>query len=280
MIRWSAAIRILRSSSQKTVSEGEWPGRCSTCSVRSRSSSVWPSRSGRVTFAFDPQARNAEETGLERAHDLVGDAVAPHHASRELVVARGVLAVVLGEVGELVDRGHLGARVGDDDVDQPEVVDVLVGEDHQLDVLERAAALGELVLELVEGASGVGPRVDQRERVVLDQVGVDAADRERGGDPQQVDARLGGARKRRLGGERRAQERISARTSSVRASISSWLNASRFRRRRGSVFDGRTLKCHVAAVDRDAVEPASPRRRSSAPAISLDLRVRVVRPWS
>ena len=92
---------------------------------------------------------------LQRPHDLVGDAVAAHHASRELVVARGVLAVVLGEVGELVDRGDLGARVRDDDVDEPEVVDVLVGEDHELDVLERAPPLGELVLELVEGAAGV-----------------------------------------------------------------------------------------------------------------------------
>ena len=124
---------------------------------------------------------------------------------------------------------------------------MLVGEHDQLDVVDRVAVLGELVLQLVERAPGVGPRVDERQRVVLDQVGVDAADRERGRDPQQVDARFGGSRERRLGGSSRPPVAHDAddqrRTSSVRASISSWVKASRFRRRSGSVFDGRTLKC-------------------------------------
>ena len=62
-------------------------------------------------------------------------------------------------------------------------------------------ASGELVLELVERAARVGPGVDQRERVVLDQVGVDAADRERRRDAERVDARLGGTRERLLGGQ-------------------------------------------------------------------------------
>ena len=55
-------------------------------------------------------------------------------------------------------------------VDQPEVVDVLVGDDDQLEVLDRVAALGELALELVQRLARVGPGVDQRQRVVLDQV--------------------------------------------------------------------------------------------------------------
>ena len=61
-IRWSAQIRIARSASQKTVSEGLWPGRCWTSSVRSRSSSSSPSASGRVTFAAEPQPRKLAET--------------------------------------------------------------------------------------------------------------------------------------------------------------------------------------------------------------------------
>ena len=164
----------------------------------------------------------------------------------------------------------------DDDVDQPEVVDVLVGEHHQLDVLDRVAVLGELVLQLVERAPGVGPRVDERQRVVLDQVGVDAPDRERRRDPQQVDARVGGARERRLGGELGcAHERISARTSSVRASISSLVNASRFRRRSGSVFDGRTLKCQLP---QSTETPSSQRHLAVGVALGdlLHLRVRVL----
>ena len=61
-IRWSAQIRIRRSASQKSVSDGLWPGRCWTSSVRSRSSSASPSRSGRVTRAAAPQPRKLAET--------------------------------------------------------------------------------------------------------------------------------------------------------------------------------------------------------------------------
>ena len=118
---------------------------------------------------------------------------------RELVVAGGVLAEVLGEVGELVDRRDLGAGVAGDDVDEPEVVDVLVGEHDQLDVVDRVAVLGELVLELVQRAARVRARVDERERLVLDQVGVHAPDRERRRDPQEVDAGFGCPGERLLG---------------------------------------------------------------------------------
>ena len=55
-------MRMRRSGSQNTVSVGEWPGRCRTSSVRSRSSRRSPSRSRRVTPALEPQARKARET--------------------------------------------------------------------------------------------------------------------------------------------------------------------------------------------------------------------------
>ena len=53
--------------------------------------------------------------------------------------------------GGAAERRDVGAGVLDEDLDQPQVVDVLVGDDHQLQVVDRAAVLGELVLELVEG---------------------------------------------------------------------------------------------------------------------------------
>ena len=79
-----------------------------------------------------------------------------------------------------------------DQRDQPEVVDVLVGHDHQPDVLERVAEPGDAALELVEGRAGVRAGVDQRQRLVLDQVDVHAPDGERRGDRQPVDAGRGG----------------------------------------------------------------------------------------
>ena len=66
-----------------------------------------------------------------------------------------------------------------------------------------------------------GPGVDERERIVLDQVGVDPPDGERGRDAQAVDARLARPLERLPGGQRLAHERMTRRTSSVRASISS-----------------------------------------------------------
>ena len=45
-IRWSAASRIRRSASQKSVSEGLWPGRCWTSSRRSPWETRGPVSSG------------------------------------------------------------------------------------------------------------------------------------------------------------------------------------------------------------------------------------------
>ena len=60
--RWSPAIRIPLSASQKIVSDGLWPGRCMTVNVRSRSVSSSPSRSSRVTRPREPNALNATPT--------------------------------------------------------------------------------------------------------------------------------------------------------------------------------------------------------------------------
>jgi hypothetical protein len=62
------------------------------------------------------------------------------------------------------------------------VVEVLVGDNDPLEVLDVAAVLAQRPLELVQRLAGVRAGVDQRERVVVDQVAVDAADGERRGD--------------------------------------------------------------------------------------------------
>ena len=240
-IRWSAQSRIRRSASQNRVSEGLWPGRCWTSRARSRrrSSSAVVKRPRHL----GPRAPGAEaaRNGAQRRDHVLGDPVAEHQRGRELVVELDVVAEVLDERDHDVDRRHLGSGARGDDLDQPQVVDVLVGEDDQLDLLERAPQGRELALELVERLAGVRPGVDQGQRLVLDQVAVDPPDRERGGDLKPVDAGLGRAFERLL----RGHDRIRASTSSRFRSMSSRETSdSRLSRRSGSVFEGRTLKCH------------------------------------
>ncbi len=202
--------------------------------------------------------------------------MAQHDARREAVVELGLRAEVAQAAAEALQRRHLRAGAPREDRGEADVVDVLVGEHQQLQVLDRVPARGERLFELVERLRGVGPGVDQRERVVLDQVGVDAADREGGGNREAVDPLRRGALQRcllplrvwpsRLDSRRApsparpseefsprllwtrmrpaAHERISASTSSRRRSISSWERSdSRQRRSSGSVLEGRTLKC-------------------------------------
>ena len=200
LIRWSAAIRIRRSASQKRVSEGLWPGRSWTSSVRSRSSSGSPSARGRVTFAFEPQARKLPRHLAQRADHVLGDPVAQHQRRCLLVVALGVARRSSRRRGRPTSmRRHLGAGAPGDDVHQAEVVDVLVGDDHQLDLLDPVPERLELVLELVERLARVRPGVDQGQRLVLDQVAVDPADLRTGSG-----SAASGSRRRRSAARRRS----------------------------------------------------------------------------
>ena len=109
-------------------------------------------------------------------------------------------------------------------------------------------ARGQRLLQFVHRLRRVGARVQQRQRRVLDQVGVHAPHLKGRWDRQAVDARLARRGQRLLGALRRlprgAHERISASTSSRRRAMSSAETSdSRHRRRSGSVFEGRTLKC-------------------------------------
>ena len=136
----------------------------------------------------------ARGDGPQRGDDVGGDAVQEHHPLGEAVVELGRLAVVAQVGSERRERRDLGAGAPREDRGQAEVVDVLVGDHQQLDVLDRVSARGERLFELVQRLARVRPRVDERERRVLDQVGVDAPDHERRGNRQAMDALLGGAR--------------------------------------------------------------------------------------
>ena len=138
-------------------------------------------------------------------------------------------------------RGDLGARVRRHERHEPEVVDVLVGDDHQLDVLELMAERRRSPRwSSSNDVPEFGPGVDQRQRLVLDQVDVHPPDRERRRDGEAVDAGRG-----RRGEGVVAHARISASTSSrfVAPCAPAETSDSRFRRSSGSVFEGRTLKC-------------------------------------
>ena len=129
------------------MSDGLCPGRKCTSSVRSRSSIVSPSCSSRVTVDLRAPGAERARDRLERLHDVRREM--PWRSMiwpDELVVGRRALRVVRDERHGRVDRRHLGARVRRDDLDQPDVVDVLVRDDHELDVLDRLAVRGERVL--------------------------------------------------------------------------------------------------------------------------------------
>ena len=60
-------------------------------------------------------------------------------------------------LGGDAERRDLGAGVLDQDLDQAEVVDVLVGEDDQLEVVDRVAALAERPLSSSSALPELGP---------------------------------------------------------------------------------------------------------------------------
>ncbi len=241
--RWSPAKRILRSASQKSVSEGLWPGRCRVSSRRPLPKPISsPSASGLRHHRVRAPVAEAARDAAQGDGDVLGDAVAEHHLDRELVLLLGVLVEGGEPLGGGADRRDLGAGVLDQDLDQADVVEVLMGDDDQAEVVDRVVALAQHPGQLVERLAGVGPGVDQGQRLVLDQVAVDPPDRERGRDRQAVDAGQGRLLERLLGGQ--AHPRISPRISSRRRSMSSReVSDSRLSRSSGSVLEGRTLKC-------------------------------------
>src|SRR5579884_284838 len=217
------------------------------------------------------RAERAERGGQRAEHrgQIAGHPVAAHDRLRELVVGRGAARKALQVGGEQVKRGHLRPRTPGQDLEQAEVIHVLVGQHDQLEVLDPAAMCREGTLQVVERLAGVRPGVDQRERLVLDQIAIDSTHEERGGEGNPVDAGPFGQRQRIVGARgapiRRRHERITASTSSRRRSMSSRERSdSRHRRSSGSVLDGRTLKCQ------SSYSTESPSRRYWCPSEYLE----------
>ena len=227
-IRWSPPISLARLAVVEERVAGGVAGAVEhlhACGRRTRARRRRPA--GVVTLRRAAPGAERARHRAQRGDDVARDPVAQHQRLRELVVALGVGGEVLDHRGEQVERADLGVRAAGEDADQPEVVDVLVGDDDPLQVLDPVAEVGQRALELVERLARVRPDVDQRQRVVLDQVAVDPPDHERRRDRERAD-----------------HERMRRRTSSRFASMSSWETSdSSVRRSSGSVFDGRTLKC-------------------------------------
>ena len=235
-----AAPRPRRSCRRGCGRAGGAPAGCG----RGRAHS-WPSSRGVGHLDLRAPAAEAARDAAQRHRHLLGDAVAQHQPDREAVLGLGVLVEVGEPLGGDPQRRDLRPGAPRDDLGQAEVVDVLVGDDEQLELLDRAAALGQLRLQLVERLARVRPGVDQGQRLVLDQIAVDPPDREGRGNAQAVDPGQRRLLERLLGGHGHA--RISPSSSSRLASMSSRETSdSRLRRSSGSVLEGRTLKCHSA----------------------------------
>ena len=96
-----------------------------------------------------PRPKHARDR-LQGCGHVLWNAVAQHDVQREIVLGLGLGREVLHERHRRVDGGHLGAGSLRHERDQSEVVDVVVGEDHELDVLERMAERRDPPLEHVE----------------------------------------------------------------------------------------------------------------------------------
>ena len=137
----------------------------------------WPGHAPAGSEGAERHADRAQHGG-----EVVRDAMAAHDRLRELVVRGGAGREVLQVAAQCVERSNLGPRAAGDDLQQTEVVHVLVGDHDQLEFVDRSAVLGQCLLELVERLARVRPRIDEGERLVLDQVTVHPANEERSRD--------------------------------------------------------------------------------------------------
>ena len=74
-----------------------------------------------------------------------------------------------------------------------------MGDDDQLEILDRVTQCAQGLLERVQRLARVGAGVDQSQRPILDQITVDPADEEGRGKGEAVDAGGSGAAKQLLG---------------------------------------------------------------------------------
>ena len=212
-----------------------------------------PSCSGRVTFAGAPQALNAARDGAS-AHHVLRDAVAAHQPARELVVALGVVGAVALDEGATTSIAATSApERGRSMSTRPRWSMCWWVTIDQLEVLDPVPGGVQLALELVQRLARVRPRVDQRQGLVLDQVAVDPADGERGGDPQAGCPQFGVRGQRLFSGSRpdQAQDLVPLRLHVLARDQRLEVEP---QQRLG--VRGPHVEVPVGVVDRDAVEPA------------------------
>ena len=92
---------------------------------------------------------------------------------REPALAGGTIVVADAPVGGRVERRHPRARALPDRGRKAGVVEMVVGQEHELDVLDGEIERGELLLERGQGLVAARPGVDQRPRLALEQPHVD-----------------------------------------------------------------------------------------------------------
>ena len=144
-----------------------------TRSSRSRNFSVSPSRSGRVTSTGGaegagrrPRPRRARSPGRRARRGAASPPARRRRRRRRCAGNRPATAPAART--RRPPRPSAG-----EDLEQADVVHVLVGEHDQLEVLDPAPSACQRALERVQDGAGVRAGVDQRQRLVLDQIAVD-----------------------------------------------------------------------------------------------------------
>ena len=106
----------------------------------------------------------------------LGHAVVAHQREREAAVGLAALVVVRAVGGRALVGGDAGARARGDRRREAAVVEVVVRDQHELEVLEPHAGAAQAGLERGQRLVVARARVDQRQRVAPQQPGVDRAD--------------------------------------------------------------------------------------------------------
>ena len=130
--------------------------------------------------------------GVELRDRRLGDAVQAHHVGLVGVLELHLAREVGEEPGQKVVRDDRRAAPLAHRVGEPDVVVVLVGEDDLLDVLDPEPARRKRRLELDQRLRPVRSRVDQRQRIALEQITVDGPNGERHGQRDRGDGHLTG----------------------------------------------------------------------------------------
>ena len=120
---------------------------------------------------------------LDRSAQRIRHAVGTHELARESAICGDVLGVGRAVRGRRIERRDPCAGPALDRRREPDVVVVVMGRDHELDVLDLHPAQSQASLERIERFVGARPRVDQRDGVAAQQPRVDRPDvRQRNGD--------------------------------------------------------------------------------------------------